>query len=66
VTRDEQETVAFEMIQEAFAEMAEGTMDIGFRLHADGIDYTSEDVTAVVALIKEGWEMFHEIWSMGG
>lgn len=65
MTPAEREGVAFEIIEEAFAELMKGTMDIGFRLQADGVDYTTEDVAAIVAQIKDAWEMFHEIWSMG-
>lgn len=65
MTPVEHETVAFEIIEEAFAALKTDTMAIGERLHGMDPAYTTEDVTAVVASIKEGWEMFHEIWSMG-
>lgn len=65
MTPGERETVAFEMIQEAFAALKTDTMAIGERLYGMDPTYTTEDVTAIVAELKNGWDMFREIWSMG-
>lgn len=65
MTPVEHEAMAFDMIQEAFATLKTDTMTIGERCQGMDPTYTTEDVAAVVAQIRNGWEMFHEIWSMG-
>lgn len=61
----QKETIAFEMIQEAWSALRAGSVDAGTRCQEVDPAYTTEDVRHIMNMIDEGWDNFREIWSMG-
>ena len=62
MTPTERETAAFEIMEEMWAAIMRDNLTVAAWLNRYP-DRVPEDVTVVAALIKDGWDMFQEIWA---